>query len=789
MACIDQVSLGETTYELVPEIASLFDTTKAYNVGDCVIKDAVLYRFTVAHAAGAWIGTDAEEITVGEELTDLELSLGKLLSTIPIDWSRGIYSANGAISTGNGASSSIISSTDDVALTSIILTEDCRAVVLFYSGETTYLGKLNATGGIDKVGGNWGYVTGEIDFKTLFEEFGADRLKLSVLPTDSTTITDDNVQSYGNAHCVVKGCRYATKADLIAQSNSQNTFLGVGYKTPDVISDGYGLTTDGRAVANSNFHSLKYSVKEGDSVWIKCNKAWGGKAAYQFQDAANVSSANTDHLIGTPVVDATDNFVTVPQDATWLIIAPPKTETESGVYNAQVIDDIKYATNSLAVIESRMGTENLIGNVPYVFYPIEARLDDVFTVSNGTGNTFASGTELHFYDENKQQTAYWGFGGRVSRTITYTPSTPAKYVAVHQSYLSRQQIMLNRGNDVLEYTPYLRNSVAASLSDQAVDIVDLNSGLLNKIYNATKLRSGYITVPLVLLHFSDVHGSATNLKRIIELRDSLGNVLDDTICTGDMVTNSFSDGFEWWNVDGAENILLCIGNHDVTDGVDYNNYGGTTPEGAYNTYFAPYIENWNVSHSGTLTYYYKDFTSKKIRLIALDYLLTGDEANAQNTWLQTVLSDAQSNDYTVAIIQHCPVSNEKLIESGFTMLDKTSSQTYPVMYQQSVKTFMDNGGKFACYLAGHTHWDMMCYNNDFPDQICICVSCTVTTGRDGDQYRGYNTKSQDAANVVVIDTTTKTVKLIRVGANMDYYLRPRNELTISYETKKIIAQN
>lgn len=82
MAVIDQVSLEETTYELVPEIAPLFNATQAYAAGDCVIKDAVLYRFTVAHAAGAWVGTDAEKITVGEELTDLSENVGYLKSAI-----------------------------------------------------------------------------------------------------------------------------------------------------------------------------------------------------------------------------------------------------------------------------------------------------------------------------------------------------------------------------------------------------------------------------------------------------------------------------------------------------------------------------------------------------------------------------------------------------------------------------------------------------------------------------------------------------------------------------------
>lgn len=78
MAKLDQITVDDTLYELVPEIAPLFDNAKAYNVGDCVINDAKFYRFTAAHAAGAWVGTDAEAITVGNELTGLKADLTDL---------------------------------------------------------------------------------------------------------------------------------------------------------------------------------------------------------------------------------------------------------------------------------------------------------------------------------------------------------------------------------------------------------------------------------------------------------------------------------------------------------------------------------------------------------------------------------------------------------------------------------------------------------------------------------------------------------------------------------------
>lgn len=75
MGKLDQISVNGTSYEIVPEIAPLFSASTAYAIGDCVIKDAVLYRFTAAHPAGAWIDTDAEEVTVASELSVLKADL------------------------------------------------------------------------------------------------------------------------------------------------------------------------------------------------------------------------------------------------------------------------------------------------------------------------------------------------------------------------------------------------------------------------------------------------------------------------------------------------------------------------------------------------------------------------------------------------------------------------------------------------------------------------------------------------------------------------------------------
>lgn len=140
MAKLDQIEIDGTLYEVVPEIAPLFSTLTAYAAGDCVIKDAVLYRFKTAHAAGAWIGTDADAIEVGKELTGLKQDLN--LSDTLI-FTRGIINNQGVIGTG----SDYITNNLNYAVNPIKLvclsTPTTGAQVLYYTKNDTFIVRSN----------------------------------------------------------------------------------------------------------------------------------------------------------------------------------------------------------------------------------------------------------------------------------------------------------------------------------------------------------------------------------------------------------------------------------------------------------------------------------------------------------------------------------------------------------------------------------------------------------------------------------------------------------------------
>lgn len=59
-------------------LAPDFSTSTAYKAGDYVIYDGKLYKFTAAHAAGAWDASQAEIATLAENLSEQSAEISAL---------------------------------------------------------------------------------------------------------------------------------------------------------------------------------------------------------------------------------------------------------------------------------------------------------------------------------------------------------------------------------------------------------------------------------------------------------------------------------------------------------------------------------------------------------------------------------------------------------------------------------------------------------------------------------------------------------------------------------------
>lgn len=305
---------------------------------------------------------------------------------------------------------------------------------------------------------------------------------------------------------------------------------------------------------------------------------------------------------------------------------------------------------------------------------------------------------------------------------------------------------------------------------------------------------GYKSQPpvLTLLHYSDYHGDNQELDWIYGDWGSVVSECDAYICTGDLVADRFSDDFDYFadtSFMAAKRTMLTIGNHDAyyqSSGYDQTQIA---PEAElYTKFFAPTIGYWGVQYQEGKTYYYKDFASQEIRLIVLDDMLLGADAYAQQVWLQNT---ALQTSYSVVIARHFPIANPVYIPTTFTAVDIISPDGgggNVTGIEAIVQAFIDNGGKFICYICGHTHRDIVSYSSVYPSQISIAVDAASREqcNQWSDCMRYDNQISRDLFNVIQFDTSIHCIKLIRCGCNYDNRVREKNTLCIDYQTKTVL---
>ena len=310
------------------------------------------------------------------------------------------------------------------------------------------------------------------------------------------------------------------------------------------------------------------------------------------------------------------------------------------------------------------------------------------------------------------------------------------------------------------------------------------------------------TRPFILCHFSDIHADSVNMSRITKFLSDVTGLIDAKICTGDMVKSSLDDGMDWWDaIEGTSDILLTIGNHECATGTTTVEYNTATPQAVYNEVLADRISAWGVTQptdasTNGLGYYYKDYSTWKLRLIAIDLNHDAAYKSAQLTWLSGVLSDARTKGYAVCVANHFQFAANSGAEKmdctfnpGHAIKAETNSWWVPSDYEQAVDDFIDAGGEFVCWLTGHGHQDYVLINQS-KKQLSIAVTTAnfdiVNAWSFGDDYREKDTRSQDAFNIVGIDTYSKNISVYRIGNDLSRLMQPRHRLCLDYANRKVI---
>jgi len=307
-----------------------------------------------------------------------------------------------------------------------------------------------------------------------------------------------------------------------------------------------------------------------------------------------------------------------------------------------------------------------------------------------------------------------------------------------------------------------------------------------------------------LLHFSDLHGDVDALNRIVN--KSSEYPVDDMICTGDMVVDNSSESIKsWWE----PTVLTCMGNHDCAvrtdhDGTISYDWNNLTMHERDNAYISPFEAQWgNIVHENGTSYYYKDYPTKKVRLVVVDIMLylsragstlRETESSAQTLWLEDTLQSAIDSGYHVVIATHYPLRGAKIKDCSFSPYNSDGKlfegDAFTTILHETVDKYIQKGLHFVCYLSGHNHKDAVVYVDKTTQQIQVLIACAHTRNRGlwsyGDQYRG---PDDDAINIVCVDTYHNLLKLVRIsGANIDEYMRPRKAICINYTTGEVVSE-
>ncbi|MBR3625223.1 MAG: metallophosphoesterase [Bacteroidaceae bacterium] len=374
-----------------------------------------------------------------------------------------------------------------------------------------------------------------------------------------------------------------------------------------------------------------------------------------------------------------------------------------------------------------------------------------------------------------------------------------------------------------------------------LDIIDSgNTGNILKLFPETqflpkvatlkkKTPYGYspVNTPLVLQWFSDIHGNLTNLSRILEWKSKYAAYIDDILNTGDTITDNWAtynaDILGYFNA-GGDKILHVMGNHDVTSpGQAYKNWSGSglTINQIYNGFTAKmdkaalgFVQPSNASTYG-YNFFYKDYVglgkaSSGVRLIVLDSVLkvsnitaSGSGAStsateayesAQRQWFIATLEEARQLGYSVAVAIH-NVTNvtEFTSDSGFVAYNKPLAPTVDNRFEDylldDVDDFIEAGGDFVAWLCGHVHTDHIGVATGHTNQVVIAITTAsprLYTAESNEPARINGTVTQDAFNLIGIDTYYKHIRMLRVGYNFDPYGRNLDMIAIDYKQRKLL---
>ncbi len=356
--------------------------------------------------------------------------------------------------------------------------------------------------------------------------------------------------------------------------------------------------------------------------------------------------------------------------------------------------------------------------------------------------------------------------------------------------------------------------------EESIQMSDSNidNAIIAQTYKAGDIADNYNPLQrngiLTLLHFSDIHGDVSAVRKALEYKEKYGAYIHDVIHTGDAVTMVNPDTNPFAAVDGGGTVINLIGNHDSWSSITIPDYD-LNEQTVYDTMLADYIQSWGVVYQEGKTYYYKDYATQNIRVIFVDSIhwheyipigsdssnknntrvanATNEDSSAQKTWFHNTLADAKSKGYAVVCVTHYqPKGVNYLKGTGFCVYRPEESGSisdgwfaHEEMFDE-VDTFISGGGKFMCWMMGHTHCDVAGTIVNHQDQFMIGIDRGGITSYSHYDKHITGTPSGHVFNVTTFDSVNGFVKISRLGNCFDVYMQSKKTLCYDVVNKKLI---
>ena len=339
----------------------------------------------------------------------------------------------------------------------------------------------------------------------------------------------------------------------------------------------------------------------------------------------------------------------------------------------------------------------------------------------------------------------------------------------------------------------------AELTD---DIIQLNRDVEHLIIQGAATRTKALDFDdkykvLQFVHFADIHRKLDNWNRIISYINHYSDYISFALHTGDYCEANQSQYIDLYGEgnDCVRTIYNCVGNHDVLTGERRLAEKHATHELLFS-----HQKDWDVVFfdcDDSMTYY-KDFPEANVRLIVLDLYYHIKE---QREWLREILEEALDKCLCVITAMHettgyinntFGVTFHSMNDYNKYHINRISDYKEPdfdyymrPLFEQVIVDFISKGGTYICNFAGHDHHDGFGMSKNGLLNSVVPSATYYDNWCDGKRVLG--TKTQDCFNVVSIDTNMGLLKIVRVGSNIDHYLRRSTALCYDYKNKKIIS--